>query len=237
VPDHGRVPKYYTVKARLVALLGELGEGAALPAERDLAVEYGVSRATLRHAIAELVLEGRLRAMRGRGTFVTGPKLIQPLQLGSYTEAVRATGRRPGRRVVGVERLAAADELAGQLGIAPGAPIIHLERVLLVDDAPLGLESTYLPADRYPTLLDVFDPVESLYRCLRERLGVVFAAAEEQIETVLATPREALLLDTNPAVPMLLLHRVSYDPDGVPIERVRSLYRGDRMGFVTRLVR
>lgn len=64
MPDHGRVPKYYAVKARLIALLGELGEGAALPAERDLAVEYGVSRATLRHAIAELVLEGRLRAMR-----------------------------------------------------------------------------------------------------------------------------------------------------------------------------
>jgi len=232
VPEHGRIPKYFVVKARLIELLGELGEGALLPAERDLAAEYGVARSTLRQAISELVVEGRLRAHRGRGTFVAAPKVIQPLAIGSYTEALRDSGHRPGRRLVGVEHLPADDELAADLAIAVGSAVIHLERVLLADDEPLGLESTYMSSDRFPTLLDLFEPTGSLYRAV-ESLGVVYAEATERIETVLASPREALLLQANPALPMLLMQRVSLDQHGAPIERVRSLYRGDRIGFLT----
>ncbi|MBB6035970.1 GntR family transcriptional regulator [Phytomonospora endophytica] len=235
VPEHGRVPKYYAVKARLLALLPELGEGTPLPPERELAADYGVSRATVRQAISELVLEGRLSAHQGRGTFVAQPKLIHPLDLVSYTEAVRAMGREPGRRLVTSEELTPDGELAESLHIGADEKVIHLERVLLTDGEPTGLESTYLPSRRFPTLLDVFDPTESLYRCLQDDLGVVFAEADEQIETALASPREAQLLGTNPALPMLLLHRVSYDADGAPIERVRTLYRGDRIGFATKL--
>ncbi|WP_018350535.1 GntR family transcriptional regulator [Longispora albida] len=235
MPEHGRVPKYFAVKSRLQAVLAELGEGAPLPAERELAAEYGVSRATLRQAISELVLEGRLSAQQGRGTFVAAPKLIQPLDLVSYTEAIRAMGRTPGRRIVTAERLPAPADLAARLGIEPGAEVIHLERLLLADGEPLGLESTYLPAARFPTILDVLEPGGSLYRCMTEKLGVVFGEADEQIETALASPREAQLLGTNPALPMLLMLRSTRDSAGVPIERVRSLYRGDRIGFMTRL--
>lgn len=233
VPSHGRIPKYYAVKAQLLSLLSELGEGALLPAERDLAGRYGVARSTLRQAIQELTVEGRLRAFRGRGTFVAAPKLIQPLGLVSYTEAVRDAGRRPGRRVVTIERRAASEEQAAELRIPAEAPVWHLERVLLADDEPLGLESTYLPVARFPDLLDGFDPTTSLYRHVGDRYGLVYTEARERIETVLATPRDALLLETNPSTPMLLIQRCSADQAGVPIERVRSLYRGDRIGFET----
>lgn len=94
IPEHGRVPKYYAVKARIAELLDELGEGGLLPTERDLAERYEVSRETVRQALRELLLEGRLRRA-GRGTVVAGPKLEQPLALASYTEGVRRQGRRP----------------------------------------------------------------------------------------------------------------------------------------------
>ncbi|GAA1572211.1 GntR family transcriptional regulator [Dactylosporangium maewongense] len=235
IPAHGRVPKYYAVKARILDEIAELGVGALLPPERDLAARFGVARSTVRQAISELVIEGRLSARQGRGTFVAGPKLIHPLSLASYTEALRAMGRTPSRIVVTIGEIPADDELAATLEIAPAAPVIHLERVLLADGEPLGLESTCLPVERYPTLLDVLDPSGSLYRCMQDELGVVWAEATERIETALASPREALLLQTNPALPMLLMQRVSRDPTGTPIERVRSLYRGDRIGFETRL--
>lgn len=235
VPEHGRVPKYFAVKSRLLGLLDEVGEGQMLPPERQLAARFGVSRATVRQAISELVLEGRLAARQGRGTYVAPPKTIHPLELVSYTEAVAGMGRRPGRRLVTAERTAASGELAARLRLAASDKVIHLERVLLTDDEPTGLESTYLPAARFPRLLEVFDPAGSLYRCLQDELGVVFDEADERIETALASPREAMLLGTNPAQPMLLLHRVSFDPGGEPIELVRTLYRGDRIGFSTRL--
>ncbi|MEV6346250.1 GntR family transcriptional regulator [Actinoplanes sp. NPDC051851] len=235
VPENGRIPKHYVIKNRLIELLAELGEGGLLPAERDLAAAYGVARSTLRQAISELTMEGRLQAYRGRGTFVAPPKLIQPLALHSYTEALREMGRRPSRRVITVETVAAGERHSADLAIDPSAEVLHLERVLLVDGEPLGLESTYMPAARFPGLMDGFDATGSLYQHVVERYGPVYATATEHIETVLATPREAMLLSANPAQPMILMRRVSADPHGAPVERARSLYRGDRIGFVTRL--
>jgi hypothetical protein len=111
IPEHGRVPRYYAVKVDLLLLVDELGEGTMLPSERDLAQRYGVSRLTLRQAVGELVLEGRLVRRQGSGTFVSRPKFVQPLALVSYTEgvaqpalraALATTGRYtwlPGREV------------------------------------------------------------------------------------------------------------------------------------------
>ncbi|NLU66515.1 GntR family transcriptional regulator [Streptomyces sp. HNM0574] len=237
IPEHGRVPKYYAVKARLVPLLDELGEGGLLPTERDLAVRFGVSRETLRQALRELHLEGRLRRS-GRGTVVAGPKLEQPLSLASYTEGVRRQGREPGRTLIGLERHPCPEGLARELGAEPGASVWHMERVLLADDERVGLESTYILVERVPGLDREFDPDSSFYAFLSERLapeGTAFGDADERLETVLATPREALLVGTPPALPMLLIHRLSRDTEGRPLERVRSLYRGDRFSFTTRL--
>ncbi|MFF9636207.1 GntR family transcriptional regulator [Streptomyces bacillaris] len=234
IPEHGRIPKYYAVKARISLLLDELGEGGLLPTERDLALQHEVSRETVRQALRELLLEGRLRR-QGRGTVVAGPKLEQPLSLASYTEGVRRQGRRPGRHLIGLERFPCPAPLAAEIAVAPGEPVWHLERVLLADDERVGLESTYVTVARLPRLDTEFDPDSSFYGYLRERLGIAFGDADERIETVLATPREALLIGTPPALPMLLLHRLSRDTEGRPVERVRTLFRGDRFSFTTHL--
>lgn len=233
VSREARQPKYRVVADHLDRLLGELGEGAAIPAERELASRLAVSRETVRQAVQQLLVAGRLRR-QGRGTVVAGPKICQPLELGSYTEALRERGHRPGRRAVSAELAAPSEELRAELDLATGDSVVHLERVLLADDLAVGLEDTYLPAGRFPRLLTEFDPAESLYAYLRGA-GVRFGEALERIETVLAAPREAMLLETNPSAPMLLLNRRSLDTDGRPIERVRSLFRGDRFSFVTTL--
>lgn len=235
VPEHGRVPKYYAVKTAVAALLDELGTGAALPTERDLAERFGAARETVRQALRELLLEGRVRR-QGRGTVVAGPKLAQPLSLASYTEGVRRQGMRPGRTLIGLDAHPCPPMLAGELGVEPGARVWHMERVLLADDERVGLESTYVAVERLPHLDSEFDPDSSFYGYLRER-GVAFGDGDERLETVLATPREALLIGTPPALPMLLLHRLSRDAEGRPLERVRSLYRGDRFSFTARLER
>ena len=235
IPEDGRVPRYYAVKTQLLELTGKLGEGAVLPSERELAERFGVARMTLRQAVSELVLEGKLQRRHGSGTYVMPPKLVQPLSLVSLSEGIRRQGATPSRKLVTLEHLPADPTLADDLNIEPGDLVLHIERTVEATGQNVGLESTYLAAARFPSLLDVFDPATSLHSCLANRLGVVFAEAEERVETVLATPREAKLIGTNPALPMLLLHRRSLDPDGVPIERVRSLFRGDRFSFSTRL--
>jgi GntR family transcriptional regulator len=234
IPEHGRIPKYYAVKARVAVLIDELGEGGTLPTERDLALRYDVSRETVRQALRDLLLEGRLRR-RGRGTVVAGPKLEQPLSLASYTEGVRRQGRTPGRNLITLDRFPCPPRLAEETGLERGEPVWHMERVLLPDDERVGLESTYVAVARVPRLDADFDPDSSFYAYLRVRLGIAFGDADERIETVLATPREALLIGTPPALPMLLIHRVSRDTAGRPLERVRTLYRGDRFSFSAHL--
>ncbi|GAA3489290.1 GntR family transcriptional regulator [Streptomyces cremeus] len=234
IPEHGRIPKYYAVKARLAELLGELAEGEPLPTERDLAVRYEVARDTVRQALRELLLEGRVRR-QGRGTVAAGPKLEQPLALASYTEGVRRQGRRPGRNLIGLERFPCPTALAPDVGVRPGAPVWHLERVLLADDERVGLESCYVAVERVPRLDVDFAPDSSFYAYLGDEVGIGLGKAGERIETVLATPREALLIGTPPALPMLLLHRWTRDVTGRPLERVRTLFRGDRFSFSTQL--
>lgn len=221
--------KPHAIRTELDGLLDGLVEGDPFPPERELATRFGVARETVRQALHELLVEGRIER-RGRGTVVSRPKLVQPLSLKSYTEGALRMGRKPGRLLVTWEDVAATADLAEALGIAEGEQAMHLERVLLADGQKIGLESTYLAVSRFGGFRATFDPTTSLYAAVRAT-GVHFGSAVERIETVLAAPREAALLESTTAMPMLRLHRRSLDTEGEPIEVVRALYRGDRVAF------
>ncbi|TQR82346.1 GntR family transcriptional regulator [Mycobacterium hodleri] len=221
--------KPYAIRTALDEILDGLVEGDAFPPERELAARFGVARETVRQALHELLVEGRIER-RGRGTVVSKPKLVQPLSLKSYTEGALKMGRKPGRLLVTWEDVEATPDLTAALDVTDGAAVMHLERVLLADGQRIGLESTFLPKHRFGAFTETFDPTTSLYAAVRAT-GVEFGSAVERVETVLASPREAGLLESTTAMPMLRLHRRSVDTDGRPIEVVRSLYRGDRVAF------
>lgn len=221
--------KPYAIRTALDEILDDLVEGDAFPPERELAARFGVARETVRQALHELLVEGRIER-RGRGTVVSKPKLVQPLSLKSYTEGALKMGRKPGRLLITWEDVEATPDLTAALDVTDDAAVMHLERVLLADGQRIGLESTYLPKHRFGAFTETFDPTTSLYAAIRAT-GVEFGSAVERVETVLASPREAGLLESTTAMPMLRLHRRSVDTDGRPIEVVRSLYRGDRVAF------
>jgi GntR family transcriptional regulator len=225
----GSPRKAHQIRAALDLLLAELQVGDAVPAERELAVRFGVARETVRNALYELLVEGRIER-RGRGTVVSRPKLVQPLSLRSYTEGAVRMGRTPGRLLVTWEDVAADADLAAALDIEPGSAVMQLERVLLADGERIGLESTYLSVQRFGWLRETFDPTTSLYAAIRGS-GVRFGAALERVETALPSPREATLLGVSTAMPVLMLNRRTVDAADDPIEVVRALYRGDRVAF------
>nr|WP_170949271.1 GntR family transcriptional regulator [Rhodococcus sp. 06-621-2] len=228
-----RVLKHQVVRRELDALLDDLSPGDPFPSERDLAERHGVSRETLRQAMRELLVAGRVER-RGRATVVAAPKVVLPLAIGSYTEAARDKGLSATRILVGWTVSKADDDTAELLQIEPGDAVVQLERVFTTDGTRVGLETTRIPEYRIPGLVETFDYRVSLYAELRTR-GVIFGRVVDKIETVLPDAREAALLTVDTRTPMFLLNRVSFDKDGMPIEQRRSLYRGDRMTFTAEM--
>ena len=224
-----RMLKHQIVRKNHDALLDDLSPGDSFPSERDLAERYDVSRETLRQAMRELLVAGRIER-RGRTTVVADPKVVLPLAIGSYTEAARNKGMTATRILVGWSVDGADDNLADLLHIETGDAVVQLERVFTTDNVRVGLETTRIAAHRIPGLMETFDYRDSLYAELSTR-GIQFDRVVDSIETVLPDAREVSLLNVDPRTPMFLLNRVSYDIDGVPIEQRRSLYRGDRMTF------
>ncbi|WP_267246020.1 GntR family transcriptional regulator [Streptomyces sp. PR69] len=232
-----RVPKYYRLKRHLLEMTETMPPGTPVPPERTLAAEFDTSRTTVRQALQELVVEGRLERIQGKGTFVAKPKVSQALQLTSYTEDMRAQGLEPTSQLLDIGYVTADDTLAGLLDIPTGGRVLRIERLRLASGEPMAIETTHLSAKRFPALRRNLMKYTSLYTALAEVYDVRLAEAEETIETSLATPREAGLLGTDVGLPMLMLSRHSIDTQGEPVEWVRSVYRGDRYKFVARLQR
>jgi GntR family transcriptional regulator len=230
-----REPKYWGLKQHLLDMLRSLPPGSPIPTERALASEFDVSRTTVRQALAELTVEGRLLRVQGKGTFAAKPKVAQRLQLSSYTEDMRAQGRQPTSRLLEIVEEPAEDELATLLGTGPSATVLRLRRLRLADGEPMAIETTHLPLARFRGLTSHLEAGGSLYQVLRDQFGVELGHADETIETALASPEEAEILGAEVGLPMLLLSRHSFDANGRPVEWVRSIYRGDRYKFVARL--
>ena len=235
--DAPRVPKYYDVKRSLLELTKSLPPGSGLPPERALAVRFETSRTTVRQALSELVVEGRLIRIQGKGTFVAAPKVAQVLQLTSYTGDLRTVGLEPDTKILDISYITADETLARRLAINPGGRVLRIHRLRLANGEPMSIDSTHLSARRFPRLRRELEAHSSLYETLHNAYGVRLTDAEEIIETVLATPYDAQVLGVDVGLPMLLLTRHAFDADGNPVEWAQSLYRGDRYKFVTRLRR
>jgi GntR family transcriptional regulator len=230
-----REPKYYQVKRHLLELIDTLAPGSPVPTERVLTVELGTSRTTVRQALSELVGEGRVVRRQGSGTYVASPKISWVLQMTSFTEQAASQGYAASTELLDSVRERASEDIAAKLSIRPGASVYCIERLRLVDDMPMAVETSYLSATRFPGLIRELRKTPSLYRALSEVYDARPVEAQETIETAPAPPREAELLDIDTGSPMLVLGRHSVDADGAPIEWVRSWYRGDRYVFVARL--
>jgi GntR family transcriptional regulator, nutrient-sensing system regulator len=231
--DVVKVPKYYQVKSQILALIAGLEPGSPVPTERELAERFGTSRTTVRQAIAELVVNGRLERTQGRGTFVAQPKLMQVRQLTSFSQDLQEEGWRPGSVVLSIDERPADIDVAQHLGIAPGSTFHRVERLRTAREEPIAHEIAHLPGP-LPGLDGHLTALGSLYRTLREVFGTEIAAVEDVVETALADPVEASLLGVDTGLPMLLVHRTGWAENGQIVEWTRSVFRGDRFRFVAR---
>jgi GntR family transcriptional regulator len=226
------------VRRRLLEMVstGALQPGQRLGAERELAVEFGVSRSSLRQALSALEGDGVVRRVPGRGggTFVSSDKVDRDLsRIVGVPALLRDQGFTAGSKVMSAAVVAADSATAKALRIEPGAFVCDVVRIRLADGAPISLEHARMPAERFPGLLEL-SLGGSLYELLESEFGVTPAEAEERIEVVSATGDEGLILGIPAGSPLLSITRTTVDAAGVPIESSHDLFRADRTRITVR---
>lgn len=231
-------PLYRQIEADLRDRIrdGRLPPGAQVAPETELMTEYGVSRATVRQALAGLLGEGLLEIRRGLGTYVTAPRFEHTIGgFYSFSREIERHGLTPGTRVLGIGIQPAADEVAEALGLAPRTPVVALRRLRLAGPDPLVVETSHLPAARFPGLESVDFSGVRLYDTLLTRYGCRPTRARETFSPILLTADEAALLDQRRGEPALQVERIAFDQDDQPIEFCRSTVRGDRYRYSVEL--
>jgi GntR family transcriptional regulator len=234
------LPFYYQLKQILLTDLREreLSPGDRLPGDHELCATYQVSRTVVRQALAELETEGVVERVKGRGTFVaqrkTSEHLVQSLT-GLY-EDVAARGSHLRSDVRRQEVVPADEQIATELALQPGAPLIVIERLRFVDDEPWVLATTYLPYDVAPGLVQDDLTDQSLYALLETKYDVRLTHGRRGVEAAVANDSLAAALAIAPGDPVLVLRSTSHAGER-PVEMFVAYHRGDRSRFEVTLSR
>lgn len=231
-------PTAEEVRRRLLEQItnGTLAPGERLGAERDIAVSLGVSRSTVRQALAALERAGVVRRVPGRGggTFVRQHKIERDLShIVGVPALLRQQGMTAGSRVLSTAMVPADDVTAAALELPRDAFVFDIVRIRLADGEPISLEDLRLPAEMFPGLLEL--PLGgSLYELFEEHYGIVPSDAVEHIEVVPAAAAEAAVLDVPAEAPLLAITRTTRTPGGVPFEHSHDRFRADRTSITVR---
>ena len=225
------VPLYFQVATRLQELIekGEIGVGARIENEVDLAERLGVSRPTTRRAIQYLVERGMLVRKRGVGTQVVHPKVRRPVELTSLYDDLVNSDRAPRTEVLDLKVIRATQEIADALETSPGVEVTWIERLRYAGGEPLALMHNAIPVDLLPLTAEDLSE-HGLYELLR-RAGFVPRIATQVIGARSATSTEAKILAEKRGASLLTMTRTAWDASGRALEYGSHLYRASRYSF------
>jgi GntR family transcriptional regulator len=233
-------PLYALVESTLASDIaqGRLQPGSQVATEDGLIARFAVSRITIRAAIKNLVGRGLVEIRRGKGTFVTEPKITQELtELTGFVEDMQALGRNPAAQVIDKQTVAATETVARQLALTTGALVMRIQRVRLADGTTVSFDETYLPLKIGKKIIKNDLKTEPIFSLLEQKYNIPLIEAEYKLEAVAAGADVARALQIEKGSPIFMIERTSYTTGGQPIDYEKLHYRGDLIRFVTRLAR
>jgi GntR family transcriptional regulator len=234
------VPAYVQIAEEIRRLLRGTAApaGTELPPERLLCEAYGVSRTTLRQALAILEREALIECRQGRGTFLTLGRIEKQQQhLCSFSEEMRARGAVSSTMLLSFRADAPTLPAREFLELPAGDRVYRVERLRLADGTPIALEAVQVPQPLCPNL-DRFDLVhDSLYRILEEEYGLTLADGLEEISAIRPNPAQKRLLQVPSSAAVLLVCRRTRTAGSRPVEFAITAYRGDLYTAVIRSAR
>jgi len=230
------IPLYYQLKKQILSLIDNstLKEGELLPPENDLCKQLNVSRPTIRQAFSELVNEGYLNRYKGKGTYVSAPKVEDHFfqRLATYHDEMSEKGYDPKTLVVKLEKISGPHEANERLAIPLDAPLIYLARIRSADSVPLVYVETFLPFDEYEDILQMDFTTNSFYQSLEKVCNKRVDRVFREFFAVNASQKEAEFLQTTRNKALVLVKTVAFsNSSSQPVEFSIARYRGDLNKF------
>ena len=232
-----RITKQSQTRDRVIDLMERFGVGNAIPSERQLSVDLGVSRLTVRAALDELVRAGYLVRRPGSGTFIREPKIAQELTMTSFSEDMVRRGMRPGSKTLSLTVTTAGAYLGRCLHVSPSERIVVVKRLRLADGETMAIETLHVRESLVPGLSPTDLEEHSFYELLAERYGIETVGGIQTIEPTVTNEEESTALGVPLHSPAFLFERTTRSESDEIVEFVRSIYRGDRYRLVTELNR
>jgi GntR family transcriptional regulator len=229
------VTKQSQTRDLVLDLIEKLDVGDAIPSERQLSTDLGISRLTVRAALDDLAREGHLVRRRGAGTFVSEPKIAQELTMTSFTDDMRRRGMRPASKTRELRIAPAGARLGRLLHVSPSEPIVIASRLRLADGETMAIETLHVREKHVPGLTAKDLEQRSFYELLLDRYEIVIAGGTQTIEPTVTDEEESRALGVPLHSPAFRFERVTHTEDGEIVEFVESIYRGDRYRLVTAL--
>jgi GntR family transcriptional regulator len=216
---------------------GKLSPGAPLPSESEFCSRFGISRSTVRQALAALEEEGLVLRRQGKGSFVSRPKIIRSLHnLYSFTDEISAMGLEPHSRVLAYEVISPGEEIGRHLNMVnPEEKVFSITRIRYGGEEPLALEMAFIPQRICPFLTQEMVEQGSLYNALVREAGIRLGYARETYEAMLMGENEAALLGVPKDSTAFFVQRVSYAAGGEVFEYTVMIVRGDRCRYEVEL--
>jgi GntR family transcriptional regulator, phosphonate transport system regulatory protein len=212
---------------------GTFAAGERLPGENEIAETYRVNRHTVRRALATLAERGFVRAERGSGTYVEAPRLAYPLRSRTrFSEIVGAGGREPRGQLIAASNESATRELARQLNLKTGAPLVRIETLRLADRTPICLGTTWLDAQRFPEAGRIYERVRSMTKLLAHHGIRDYRRASTHITAAIVDATDAVRLDLALGRPILVVDSTDVDTDGKPLSTTHARFAAERVEFV-----
>jgi GntR family transcriptional regulator len=224
-------PKYIQIadhlRTRIVG--GELQPGDEVPSERQVAADWNVSRPTATKALDVLRREGHVEGRQGAGTFVSEPSRFHRRANDRYVRSAE-TGRvyPPNERaqILVAERVQAPDHIAKALGLPDDAPVVRRVRLILRDDEPVELSTSWYDAQvagQAPRILERDRIREGTIAYVEGATGRRARRARDRISARLANADEAGRLALEPPCAVLVTNHLVRDADDVPLEYAESV--------------
>jgi len=231
-----RTPLYRKVQDDLADLISGIQVGEMIPAEPELESRFGVSRATVRRAVENLVRDGALERRQGVGTSVRERPETQDVgQVYSWTAEMRRRNVETSSSHLSIRREKPGRRLVEEMGLDRDESVVVISRLRLVKGVPTAIMVNYLRERYVPGLAERGLSGDSLYDELIDRYGVELVAGEETIAARDATALEASLLNVPEGAALLNIRRLTYTRGNVPFEVVDMAARGDRYQYHAKL--